>query len=266
MVKNGRLFVVVLQRSRKLCAVFQFYFEQKPSIGSSKLHRKMEVYHRTQFTENSGMRIGNIQEEVAPVAIVIFAQNELPLLSFVVEGLLCFLKSRKVQGDLFVHRLSTLVFLHPVDMHALDAEEFRRGAHTKSQRSAAAFGEIVHEVLVHRNGVADDQNAHGEFPSGERRQDRIFGKIADLAVVQTERNDRKPPCIGRVNFRRVFFGDQRESTCAFSQSHLLGRARRKAYHPEEEGKNKGCGSHETCKSGISGKRIIKLRRKDREKI
>lgn len=260
------MFVVVLQRSGKFGAVFQFDFEQKPSIGSPKFHRKMEVYHRTQFTENFGMRIGNIQEEVAPVALVVFAQHEATLLSFVEEGLLGLLKSRKVQGDVFVHHLSTLVFLHPIDVHALDAEEFRRGAHAKPQRSAAAFGEIVHEVLVHRDSVTDDQNAHGEFPPGERRQERIFGKIADLAVVQTERNDRKPPCIGRVNFRRVFFGDQREGEGTFSQSHLLGRARRKAYHPEKEGKNKGCGSHETCKSGISGKRIIKLRRKDRERI
>ena len=86
-------------------------------------------------------------------------------------------------------------------------KKFRRGAHTKPQRSAAAFGEIIHEVLVHRDGVADDQNAHGEYPSGERRQEGEFGKIANLAVVQTERNDRKPPRIGRVNFRRVFFGD-----------------------------------------------------------
>ena len=101
------------------------------------------------------------------MATVIFAQHEAALLSFVEERLLGLLKSRKVQGDLFVHRLSTAVFLHPIDMHALDAEEFRRGAHTKSQRSAAAFGEIVHEALVHRNGVADDQNAHREFPSGE---------------------------------------------------------------------------------------------------
>ena len=200
------------------------------------------------------------------MATVIFAQHKLPRLLFVVEGLLGLLKSRKVQGDVFIHRLSTAVFLHPIDMHALDAEEFRRGAHTKSQRSAAAFGEIVHEVLVHRDGVADNQNAHGEFPPGERRQERIFGKIADLAVVQTERNDRKPPCIGRVNFRLVFFGDQRESTCALSQSHLRRSAKCQAYHQKEDGQNKGCGSHETDKSRISGKRIIKLRRKDREKI
>ena len=117
------------------------------------------------------------------MATVIFAQHELPRLLFVVEGLLGLLKSRKVQGDVFVHRLSTLVFLHPIDVHALDAEEFRRGAHAKPQRSAAALGEIVHEVAVHRNGVADDQNAHGEYPSGERRQEGEFGKIADLAVV-----------------------------------------------------------------------------------
>ena len=139
------------------------------------------------------------------LTLVVFAQHEAALLSFVEERLLGLLKSRKVQGDLFVHRLSTAVFLHPVDVHALDAEEFRRGAHTKSQRSAAAFGEIIHEVLVHRDGVADDQNAHGGFPSGERRQGGIFGKIANLAVVQTERNDRKPPRIGRVNFQTRLF-------------------------------------------------------------
>ena len=103
---------------------------------------------------------------------------------------------------------------------------------------------------MHRDGVADNQNAHREYPSGERRQERIFGKIADLAVVQTERNDRKPPCIGRVNFSRVFFGDQREGEGTFSQSHLPGRARRKAYHPEKEGKNKGCGSHIAYLLGI----------------
>jgi len=86
MVKNGRLFVVVLQRSGKFGAVFQFDFEQKPSIGSSKLNRKMEVYHRTQFTENFGMRIGNIQEEVAPVALVVFAQHEAAPAALCSEG------------------------------------------------------------------------------------------------------------------------------------------------------------------------------------
>lgn len=60
MVKNGRLFIVVLQRSGKFGAAFQFDFKQKLSIGSSKLNRKMEVYHRTQFTEDFGTRIGGI--------------------------------------------------------------------------------------------------------------------------------------------------------------------------------------------------------------